>query len=107
MRLDGCKNYDFSVVHMHSSFLDVFSSLVVIQIRTSQKLKEIIQRILYLGNILNQGTARGKFKCLLIFNIFLLKTFSLFNVSFDSRVEPLFHCIIYLICLNANPLWFI
>ncbi|KAL0888360.1 hypothetical protein Bca101_012343 [Brassica carinata] len=29
------------------------------EIRTSQKLKEIIQRILYLGNIMNQGTARG------------------------------------------------
>ncbi|CAH8312561.1 unnamed protein product [Eruca vesicaria subsp. sativa] len=29
------------------------------EIRTSEKLKEIIQRILYLGNIMNQGTARG------------------------------------------------
>ncbi|KAF3567249.1 hypothetical protein DY000_02019512 [Brassica cretica] len=44
---------------MHFSFLDVFSSLLVNQIRTSEKLKEIIQRILYLGNIMNQGTARG------------------------------------------------
>ncbi|XP_033138438.1 formin-like protein 20 isoform X1 [Brassica rapa] len=49
----------FSVVHMHFSFLEVFSSLLVNQIRTSEKLKEIIQRILYLGNIMNQGTARG------------------------------------------------
>ncbi|KAF3502195.1 hypothetical protein F2Q69_00045284 [Brassica cretica] len=30
-----------------------------VEIRTSEKLKEIIQRILYLGNIMNQGTARG------------------------------------------------
>lgn len=56
----------FSVVHMHFSFLEVFSSLLVNQIRTSEKLKEIIQRILYLGNIMNQGTARGKLYVILI-----------------------------------------
>ena len=72
---------------MHFSFLDVFSSLLVNQIRTSEKLKEIIQRILYLENIMNQGTARGKLLCY---------SYSTSYCELDSRVGPLFHCIIYL-----------
>lgn len=34
------------------------------QVRNSDKLKEIMKKILYLGNTLNQGTARGIISCL-------------------------------------------
>ncbi|WZZ37919.1 hypothetical protein YC2023_034178 [Brassica napus] len=45
---------------MSRLFLRLFSSLLVVhQVRTSPKLKEIMKKILYLGNTLNQGTARG------------------------------------------------
>lgn len=41
-------------------FNDDLSSFLSYQVRNSFKLKEIMKRILFLGNILNQGTARGK-----------------------------------------------
>lgn len=56
-------------MHLNSH---IFFSLLVNQIRSSQKLKGIMKRILYLGNTLNQGTVRGKHYD--IINIFLLKT---------------------------------
>lgn len=57
-------------MHLNSH---LFFSLLVNQIRSSQKLKGIMKRIVYLGNTLNQGTVRGKHYD--INNIFLLKTF--------------------------------
>lgn len=60
----------FCAVHMHFSLLDFFSSLLVRQVRTSQKLKEIMKKILYLGNTLNQGTARGKYYINRILHLF-------------------------------------
>lgn len=38
----------------------------------SLKLKEIMKKILYLGNTLNQGTARGKIFHMVINSLFLL-----------------------------------
>ncbi|WZZ91908.1 hypothetical protein YC2023_120487 [Brassica napus] len=43
-------------MHLNSH---LFFSLLVNQIRSSQKLKGIMKRILYLGNTLNQGTVRA------------------------------------------------
>ncbi|ONM24944.1 Formin-like protein 20 [Zea mays] len=39
------------------------------EIRTSLKLKEIMKKILLLGNTLNQGTARGNNKLALLFAV--------------------------------------
>lgn len=47
-----------------------FLLIAVYQVRNSQKLKEIMKKILYLGNTLNQGTARGKHYIILILHLF-------------------------------------
>ncbi|XP_033138435.1 formin-like protein 20 isoform X2 [Brassica rapa] len=64
-------------IQFHTQVEELRKSLNVVksaceEIRSSQKLKGIMKRILYLGNTLNQGTVRGKHYD--IINIFLLKT---------------------------------
>ncbi|KAG2268883.1 hypothetical protein Bca52824_063438 [Brassica carinata] len=62
-QLGKCEKYFLELMKVPrvESKMRVFSFKIQFgtQVRTSQKLKEIMKKILYLGNTLNQGTARG------------------------------------------------
>lgn len=48
--------------------------LLVLQVKESMKLRQIMQTILTLGNALNQGTARGIFLlALILFDCFIIQ----------------------------------